>query len=133
MYTIDRTGIQDPAQPAAKEQPSLLQSLANALLQREPASGPTIVSARAKRDCPAIEVKQGETAELRFGAPYRAEVTASGPIPPGGTVSLGLALVGVGGEVCSNLMVAGERPDKPQFTITDPDGKVIQQGSFEYG
>ncbi len=132
MYTIDRTGIQDPAQPAAKE-PSLLQSLANALLQREPASGPTIVSARAKRDCPAIEVKPGETAELRFGAPYRAEVTASGPIPPGGTVSLGLALVGVGGEVCSNLMVAGQRPDKPQFTITDPDGKVIQQGSFEYG
>lgn len=132
MYTIDRTGIQDPAQPAAKE-PSLLQSLANALLRRETTSGPTMVSARAKRDYPAVQVKAGETAELKFGAPYRAEVTASGPVPQGAAVALGLSLVGAGGEVCSNLMVDGGRPDKPQFTITDPDGKVVQQGSFEYG
>lgn len=135
MYTIDRTGVEDPAKQAGKK-PSLLQSLAGALLGREAAAGPkvTMVSARAKRDYPAVEVREGETAELRFGAPYTPRVLASGPIPPkGGAVSLGMSLVGVGGEVCSNLVVAGGRPGKPEFTITDPDGKVVQRGNFEYG
>jgi hypothetical protein len=30
-------------------------------------------------------------------------------------------------------MVDNSRPGKPKFTITDPDGKVVQEGSFEYG
>ncbi|HPM80394.1 MAG TPA: hypothetical protein PLF81_06820 [Candidatus Anammoximicrobium sp.] len=133
MYTIDRTGVADPDKPAAK-QPSLLQSLANAMFRSEQASGPkyTMVSARASRDYPAVEVRAGETAELRFGPPYKPQVT--GTLPQAGSqASLGLSLVGVGGEVCSNLMVDGGRPAKPAFTIADPDGKVVQSGNFEYG
>jgi hypothetical protein len=44
-----------------------------------------------------------------------------------------MSLVGIGGEVCSNLIVDGGRPGKPAFTITDPDGKVVERGTFEYG
>jgi len=58
----------------------------------------------------------------------------TGTLPQAGSqASLGLSLVGVGGEVCSNLMVDGGRPAKPAFTIADPDGKVVQSGNFEYG
>ena len=41
--------------------------------------------------------------------------------------------MGSAGEVCTNMMVDGDRPSKPEFTITDPKGKVVEQGSFEYG
>ncbi len=30
-------------------------------------------------------------------------------------------------------MVNGAQPEKPAFTITDPEGKVVQSGNFEYG
>ena len=46
---------------------------------------------------------------------------------------LEMSLVGVSGEVCTNMMVKGGRPGKPEFTITDPKGKVVQEGNFEYG
>ena len=46
---------------------------------------------------------------------------------------LDMSLVGSAGEVCTNMMVDGGRPSKPEFTITDPKGKVVQQGNFEYG
>jgi hypothetical protein len=131
-YTIDQTGRGDPAKPAAAE-PSLLQVLAGALLRRDEPARPTytMVSARAKRDYAAVEVRAGETAELRFGPSYTPRVTGS--FQSGDKVSLGMSLVGIGGEVCSNLVVEGGRPDKPAFTITDPDGKVVQRGTFEYG
>jgi hypothetical protein len=31
------------------------------------------------------------------------------------------------------MIVKGGRPSKPEFSITDPDGKVVQTGNFEYG
>ncbi len=69
---------------------------------------------------------------IAFGPPYTPKVTGAVPAG-GGRASLGMSLVGVGGELCSNLMVDGGRPGKPSFTITDPDGKVVQSGNFEYG
>jgi len=133
MYTIDRTSTYDPAKQAGAK-PSLLQALANAMMRSDQATGPkyTLVSARASRDYPAVEVRAGETAELRFGPPYQPKVSGS-IVQAGGQASLGMSLEGVGGEVCSDLMVYGGRPEKPEFTITGPDGKVVQSGSFEYG
>ncbi len=47
--------------------------------------------------------------------------------------SLGMTLVGSVGEVVSDMMVAGGRPPKPEFSIKDPKGEVVQSGNFEYG
>jgi hypothetical protein len=131
-YTIDRTGYDEP-EGQTDAGPSLLQSLAGALLNRAEPDRPkfTMVSARASGEKAAFEVRAGETAELRFGPPYTPRVSAS--YLQGDRLSLGMSLVGVGGEACSNLVVDGARPAKPTFTITDPDGKVVESGSFEYG
>lgn len=136
MYTIDQSERGEAAKPAeaAEAKPSLLDTLAGALLGSRPQPARpryTMVSARAKRDYPAVEVRAGETAELPFGPPYKPQVTAA--MQSAEQVSLGMSLVGIGGEICSNLIVDGGRPAKPAFTITDPDGKVVERGTFEYG
>ena len=91
----------------------------------------TMLAATFAGKSPAKTVKKGETAQLPFGAPLRAVVTASRG--QGDKVSLSLAIVGVGGERCTNLTINGTRPPKPQFVIKDKDGKIVHQGSFEYG
>jgi hypothetical protein len=131
-YTIDRTGDAQPEGQTGAA-PSLLQTLANAVLSSAQPTRPrtTMVSARMVGDQAAFEVRSGETTQLRFGPPYTPKVTAS--YLRGDRLSLGLSLVGVGGEACSNLVVNGARPPKPAFTITDPEGKVVVSGNFEYG
>jgi hypothetical protein len=93
----------------------------------------SLVAAQATADCKAIKVEKGKTVEFPFGPPYTPRVT----IPPyrmqPGEVALEMSLIGSAGEVCSNIMVDGGRPAKPEFTITDPKGQVVQEGSFEYG
>jgi hypothetical protein len=131
-YTIDRTGGAQPEGQTGAA-PSLMQTLANALFSSDQPTQPrpNRVSARMTGDQAAFEVRSGETTELRFGPPYTPKVTAS--YLQGDRLSLGLSLVGVGGEVCSDLIVNGARPPKPKFTITDPEGKVGDSGTFEYG
>ena len=139
MYTIDRTSAGDPAEPPG-EAPSLLRMLANALFRREESARPssivrprfTMVAARATGDSPLVEVREGETAQLRFGPPYEPRVSGS-YLQNDGRLSLGMSLVGVAGEICNNLMIDGGRPGRPEFTITDPNGKVVERGNFEYG
>ena len=41
-----------------------------------------------------------------------------------------MSLIGSAGEICTNMMVDGGRPSKPEFTITDPKGKVVQAGQL---
>ena len=53
-----------------------------------------------------------------------------GPARTSKVLSLGMSLVGSAGEVCSDMTVNGGRPSKPEFTITDPKGKVVQAGQF---
>jgi len=132
-YTIDCT-----SKPEAKEEESsLLQTLSTALTQSSSSTRPawTLISARAKKDYVTIKVSEGETADLPFGPPYKPIVTVSGTSTRSGTptASLRMSLVGVGGEVCSNLMVDGNRPEQPQFTIVGPEGKQAAQGKFRYG
>jgi hypothetical protein len=133
-YTLDGTkAAEEAAETAEEEGPSLLETLANALTNQQAAAGPrpTLVSARARRDAPAFQVREGETTALAFGAPYKLMVEAS---PRGtGTAALSLKIVGTGGEVCNNMIVKGARPPKPTFTITGPDGKEVASGNFEYG
>ena len=98
--------------------------------------GPSFASATATEKYKAVTVRKGETVELPFGPPYTPTVTAmsyGNPDEKAEQLSLQMGLVGGGGEECTNMMVKGSRPGKPDFTITDPAGKVVQQGSFEYG
>jgi hypothetical protein len=132
-YTIDRTGWAEEEEPE-QDSPSLLESLSQLLTRPPPTTSTrqtTMVSARAKTDYAAVKVKAGETTALPFGPPYKPLVSAS--MRGSNQASLGMSLVGAGGEVCSNLVVDGRRPPDPRFTITTPDGKEIEQGKFEYG
>ena len=70
---------------------------------------------------------------MPFGPPYKPVVKRLGFDGREEGRALALSLVGSAGEVCTNLMVDGGRPAKPEFTITDAEGKVVQQGNFEYG
>jgi hypothetical protein len=132
-YTIYKDESAEPEKGAA-EQESLLGAIASALTDSARISGPriTLVSARAKRDYPAVRVTQDKTVELPFGEPYRAVVVAQYPQAKR-TVSLGLSLVGNAGEICSSMLVNGRQPGKPEFTITTEKGEVVDSGSFEYG
>jgi len=127
---------QDPFQ--AGDGASLVGTLAKALLKAmaapvEPMYGPAdvcTVSARGTKDAKPISVEEGKTATLEFGPPYKCRVTV---VPTPETAHLGLALVGSGGEVVSNLVLNGRRPAKPKLTITGPKDKVVVRGDFEYG
>jgi beta-lactamase regulating signal transducer with metallopeptidase domain len=142
-YAIDLTGVQEPSKPADKkaspEGKSLLDSLAKAaetILGGRVLPGGryrnTFVAAQASADSKAIKVGKGETVALPFGPPYKPVVTsfANGA---GAQMEMELSLIGSAGEICSNMMVDGNRPPKPHFTIKDSNGEVVQQGDFEYG
>ncbi len=133
-YTIDKTGVEEPEKEEPKEG-SLFDTLRRAITGAAPPSAAprfTMVSARAKRDYPAVQVTEGQTVELPFGQPYRPDVSV-GYRQGADKVSLSMSLVGSAGEVCTNLMVNGGRPDKPKFTISTEKGEVVDTGNFEYG
>lgn len=120
-----------------KKVESILGPLAPAAVPRPVRRGPRIsyVNARATSDYKPVKVVKGKTVELPFGPPYKPVVKAwnySGSQPPD-QLHLELSLVGSSGETCSNMMVDGDRPGKPRYTITDDKDKVVEQGSFEYG
>jgi hypothetical protein len=91
----------------------------------------TMMTATCGPDSPPVTVKKGEDAQLPLGPPLHAVVTAMRAGPD--KISLSLAIVGVGGERCTNLMVNKGRPPKPKFVIKDKDGKTVHQGCFEWG
>ncbi len=155
-----KTAAKKPARKAAKaKKSSVLGVLAKQLLETitggsdtvdvepsdvEPSfvAGPSFVAATATEKYKAVTVRKGQTVELPFGPPYTPTVTApylrtmtllGPPKVQAEEVDLAMELVGAGGEKCTNMLVKGGRPGKPEFTITDPKGKVVQQGSFEYG
>ena len=128
------------AEKTAKAKSGSLLALFGALVgitdSDTPRTGPSLVSATATEKYKAVTVARGETVELPFGPPYTPTVTAMSYGTPAGQPQqtyLEMSLVGVCGEMCTNMMVKGGRPGKPDFTITDPEGKVGQEGSFEYG
>jgi hypothetical protein len=143
-YTIDQTGRYKPQPPEkkkgeAKKGASAIQALADALAAMlggdGPRSGPryTLVSAQATAAYKPVRVRAGETAPMAFGPPYTPVVTAGFLGSDKKQLRLTLSLVGSAGEECTNLLVDGGRAPKPEFTIADTKGKVVQSGSFEYG
>jgi hypothetical protein len=133
-YTINKTVMDEPQKEQAQEG-SLLEVLRRKILgSPSPVTRPryTMVSARAKQDYPAVRVTEGQTVELPFGEPYRPVVTV-GYREGGDKASLSMSLVGKSGEVCTNMIVNGERPAKPKFTISTEKGEVVDTGNFEYG
>ncbi len=96
---------------------------------------PTWLSAQGKTDYPAVAVQKGETAELPFGPPYKPVVTVSriSGSESERTAQMDMALVGSTGEICTNVMVKGNRPEKPTFAIANPKGRIVERGNFEYG
>jgi hypothetical protein len=149
-YTINWVDRPEPSKDAAKKaekeaakseaskKGSMLQALASLLGSTTapgPRSGYTIVAAQATSAYKAVAVRSGETVELPFGPPYKPVVTADF-FADGNQrkqLSLAMSLIGSADEICTNLMVNGGRPAKPEFSIADPKGKVVDQGSFEYG
>jgi len=127
-YTIDGT-----AKTETEEEGSLLNTLSAALVQSS-SSTRTYISARAKKDYTAVNVREGETVDLPFGPPYKPVVKVSRTSGSSGNrvAYLSLSFVGTGGEICSGIMVNGSRPKEPEFTITSAEEKVAQ-GKFRYG
>jgi hypothetical protein len=145
-YTIDLTGKpaakkEAEAKPAAekkeaKKKGSLFERLATAVFGSGGSIvGPpryTMVSASATKDCKAVTVGKGQTAKLPFGPPFRPNVRVQ-YWRDDRTAQLEMQLVGVAGEVCSDLRVKGDTPPNPVFAIAAPDGEIVERGKFEYG
>jgi hypothetical protein len=105
-------GAEDPKRPARSKS-----NVSRILAQGTFAGSPLIV-------------EPGQTTALKFGPPYRASVRVD---QWNGEISLNLELHGTGGEEVSGLAINGGMPERPTFTITDPQGKVVEQGQLEYG
>ena len=93
----------------------------------------TLVSAMGMSDYTPVKVTDGKTTAAPFGPPYKPVVTVATYQRNQGHAELQMTLVGSAGEQCTNVMVDGNRPDKPTFAIATKSGKAIEHGSFEYG
>ena len=101
----------------------------------------TLIAAHGAADASPITVQADKTTAAPCGGPYQLDVVASrpnvlrgqpkekGPVP----VNLTLRIAGRAGDVCNNMLVAGERPPKPTFVIATAGGKKVESGAFEYG
>ncbi len=142
-YTIDLTNPAEQSKAAEKDEEesgiSALGMVVESLLGVNPPVPPgrrySIVTANATAKYQPVKVAEGETVVFPFGPPYKPTVTIDGiqGEKDNKQVSLGMTLVGSVGEAVSNMMVNGGRPPKPDFTIKDPKGDLVQSGSFEYG
>lgn len=127
------------ADKSAKAKQGSLMAVFGQLIAGGGRVGPSYVSATATDKYKAVTIRKGETVELPFGPPYTPTVTGMYYGVPNSDgkaekqLSLAMSLVGIGGEECTNMTIKGSRPGKPEFTITGPDGKVVQEGNFEYG
>ena len=146
-YTIDLTNVPEPSKPEEKKDDakegsgiSALGLALESLLGNSNSIAPpgrrfSYVTAGATAKYKPVKVSEGETVEFPFGPPFKPTVTI-GYIQGGGEnkqAALGMTLFGSVGEVVSDMMVHGARPAKPELTIKDPKGEVVQSGNFEYG
>jgi hypothetical protein len=133
-YTIDLTQYPAAGEEAEDTTNSLLKKLVDVLTGNM--SGPgiryTVLAATATRDYAAVKVTKDATVPLPFGPPYKPIVKV-GYRQADDKVQLQMSLVGSAGEICEDMRVEGRQPGTPEFTVADPDGKVVESGTFEYG
>lgn len=79
--------------------------------------------------CKPITVVANQTTTMKIGPPYTPTLTV---VTKGKVVPLALEVRGIGHEKV-DCEVAGITQSKPKFKITDPQGKVVEQGNFDYG
>ncbi len=93
----------------------------------------THASGQGTRNGPEARVRAGQTVTFPFGPPYKPVVSVM-HMANDKEVYLSMKLVGLaGGEVCTDLMIKGDRPTTPRFTITTAAGEEVQRGKFEFG
>jgi hypothetical protein len=149
-YRIDLTGLatQPLSKPAPKKEtpasrpaakPSLASRFGRLLFGSDDSDDEsrwrpqfTFVSAEGTRDCPTVSVREGKTALLRFGPPFKPVVRAAGRREER-EVRLEMSLVGCAGEICTDMWVNGDRPAAPRFEIATKKGDIVARGKFEFG
>jgi hypothetical protein len=84
---------------------------------------------------PTVAVRAGETVLMPFGPPYKPVVTTGYRSDWGedARLQLDLSIVGSASETCTDMRIAGSRPNQPTFLIATKDGKIVERGSFDYG
>jgi hypothetical protein len=78
------------------------------------------------RPCDPIIIVANQTTTLKIGPPFTPTLTVE---RNGEVAMLGLVVRGIGHEKVDCHVAQS----KQRFRITDPQGKVVEQGSFEYG
>ena len=86
----------------------------------------------ATAESPEVLVPPGQTVPFPFGPPYRLGVDGR-RVPGRKPISLRLTMVGSGGEYCVRMQAGNRQPEEPEFTISTPDGKEVEQGHFTAG
>jgi hypothetical protein len=114
----DRSKQKPPENPGAKPEPL-----------RGPAKPPQIWAAGTWKNQPVI-VRADRTAILKLGPPYRATVKVDRKRE---IANFTFVIRGADGEVVTGLRASGKSPERPKITISDPQGKVVAEGAFEYG
>ncbi len=125
------------------------------LLRREPDGPQWRLSAFCSSQTPAVEVNNADLAVLKYGEPFSAAIFilpwtrsafVAGEIQH---ISIDMQSQGAGLEIVTDLSclaVPGENPSRlplsvrspsrsreAVFTISEPDGRIVKQGTFEYG
>ncbi len=91
----------------------------------------TLTCGRGMGKLTDFEVREGQVLKFNAGAPIalKADVRKRGS-----TVSIGFSAVGQAGEnYAGGAQKDGKRPPPPKLKILDEKGKVLSQGTFEYG
>ena len=139
-YTIDLTEPKKPpaTAPAKAEKPSntllgnLFQSITGSIGSDRDRPDITIVSANAPWDYKPVKIAKGQATPMPFGPPYKPAVSV-GYFRDKDTANLQMQLLGSAGEECSNLMVKGDRPPAPTFSIATVKDEIVERGKFEFG
>lgn len=133
-YTIDLTEPRKAAPKTTAKGKAPKSRLGNVIRSLAGSNRPqlTLVSASATWDYKPVTVTKDKSTPLPFGPPYKPDVSV-GYMSGRDTAHLQMDVIGSAGEECSNLLVQGERPENPTFSISTATGEIVERGKFEFG